>query len=461
MNFRLSDLGYFLLGYADEKLGLRERLEPIHEQFGATPSRASQLGAPQSRMPHVSPLRHGSAVSATEKTTQNNAKALAHDERTNAGQIAAAMAVEAAAKAAALTAEAEPGHFDAVLLLAHGTPNVLSEMDAYLKLVTGGRGVPPHVVHELQERYAEIGLREEPTPEGPHLTKWTLLQGKLLSQHIGLPVYVGMRNWHPFIADTVEQIKSAGIKKVRAICLAPQNSRTSVGLYRRALETAANGAFDIDFIAGWSEHPLLIRAFAETMRKALEAAQATGAKTAVLFTAHSVPCRTIQSKPSEHHGMMLTTDADTYAIECKGTAMHIAVELADILAEQDTYFCFQSQGLSGGPWIGPSVEDTLDSLKREGYMHVVLQPVGFLCDHVEILYDIDIAFQKTAHELGLTISRAESLNDSPTLIAALADLASRGTRCLPQHEIPIARSQAEVVASLTPVEELKTEQMTA
>jgi ferrochelatase len=261
-----------------------------------------------------------------------------------------------------------------------------------------------------------------------------------------------MRNWKPFIADTVVQMKQDGVKTVRAICLAPQNSRTSVGLYQRAMETAADGAFEIDFVAGWSEHSLLIRAFAERLRKALEAAP-QGKKTAVLFTAHSVPCRTIQSKPSEHHGMLLTTQADTYAIECKTTATLIAEELHEEIAEGDWYFCFQSQGLSGGPWIGPSVEDSLAALRDAGYQHVILDPIGFLCDHVEILYDIDIAFQKTAAELGITLSRPESLNDSATLIGALGDLARRGTRSLPVHPVNPTPLAAEVVQVLAPVDE--------
>ncbi len=418
----MNNFGYFCLGWLSEKLKLKERLDPIHQQMAAR-SRAMQ---------------------PAEST--GTAQVLAQHEVSNAEQFAAA-------SAAPKTAEPEPEHFDAILLLAHGTPDKLSEMDAYLKLVTGGRGVPPHVVHELQERYAEIGLREEATAQGPHLTRWTLLQGRLLQQRIGTPVYVGMRNWHPFITDVVEQMKADGIRNVRAICLAPQNSRTSVGLYRRALETAAAGAFEIDFVAGWSEHVLLVRAFAERMRKAIEAARATGARTAVLFTAHSVPCRTIQTKPSEHHGMMIATEPDTYAIECKGTARHIAAELRDILDKQDWYFCFQSQGLSGGPWIGPGVEDMLAALKREGYTHAVLQPVGFLCDHVEILYDIDIAFQQTAAEVGITISRADSLNDSPTLIAALADVARRGIRSLPAHAAWSAADSGELVTLLTPVDE--------
>ncbi len=192
------------------------------------------------------------------------------------------------------------------------------------------------------------------------------------------------------------------------------------------------------------------------MRFALERAryQAADGKVAVLFTAHAVPCRTIQAsvKPVEHHGMVLATQPDTYAIECKATAKLIAKQMQDVLDERDWYFSFQSQGLSGGPWIGPTVEDTLTSLKFAGYEHVVLQPVGFLCDHVEILYDIDIAFQQTANELGLTISRAESLNDSPTLIAALEDLVKHG---VPPESRPVpAASVVEVLTVLAPIEEL-------
>ena len=224
----MNNLGYFLVGLLNEKLNLSERLEPIHQQFA----------------------QRAQGASKTKNATQ--ARVLAQYEISNADQIAAAMAAPSVTQPAT-------EHFDAILLLAHGTPDVLGEMDAYLKLVTGGRGVPEHVVHELQERYAEIGLRDEPAAEGPHLTRWTLLQGRLLQQRLGTPVYVGMRNWKPFIGDVVEQMKTDGVKKVRAICLAPQNSRTSVGLYRRALETAAAGAFEIDFVAGWSEHSLLVR----------------------------------------------------------------------------------------------------------------------------------------------------------------------------------------------------------
>lgn len=418
-------LFYFLVGLAAEKLNLSEHLEPLHEEI------ARQIAQAQ-----LQPARD-----------------FINLERSNAAEIETAFAAVQSEQERTATQAHKP---QAVLLLAHGTPDTLGEMDAYLKLVTGGRGVPPHVVHELQERYAEIGLRDEATPEGPHLTRWTLSQGRLLAEKLGVPVYVGMRNWKPFIADVVEEMKSAGITAAHTICLAPQNSRTSVGLYRRAVETAAGEDLKIDFLAGWAEHPLLARAFAEQMRTALESARATGQRTAVLFTAHSVPCRTVQAsvKPVEHHGMVLATEPDTYNSECKKTAARIASELSDILIEADWYFCFQSQGLSGGPWIGPSVEDTLAALKQQGYEHVVMQPVGFLCDHVEILYDIDIAFQQTARELGITVSRAASLNDSPTLIDALGDIVLHGYVHPSQ---PSSHSTAELLTVLAPIEEPKAE----
>jgi ferrochelatase len=320
---------------------------------------------------------------------------------------------------------------DGLILLAHGTPNVLGEMDTYLKFVTGGRGVPPEVVHELQERYAQIGLGDEPSAEGPHLTRWTLRQATYLEERFGKTVYVGMRNWEPFIGNVVVTMKRDGITRAKAICLAPQNSRTSVGLYKRAIETAAGDSMKVEFISGWADHPLLAKAFADRTRVALNKARTSGeAKVAVLFTAHSVPSRTVlpSSKPVEYHGMFLANGPDSYADDCKLTAKLVVLELQDMVNERDCHFSFQSQGISGGPWLGPTVEDTLAGLKRYGYDTVVIQPIGFLCDHVEILYDIDIAFQETAGCLDLTLIRAESLNDSPLLIDALEDLALHGGR---------------------------------
>jgi ferrochelatase len=344
----------------------------------------------------------------------------------------------------------------AVLLLAHGTPDTVDEIPEYLKNVVSGRAMPQHAVEEIQSRYAQIG-------KSP-LTEWTLKQASLLQQKIGLSVYVGMRNWRPYIGDTVRQMRADGVTDVVAICLAPQNSRTSVGLYRRAAYAEAGNAFRFHFIDAWADHPRLVDAFADRLRPIWqEACASVGEKVPVLFTAHSVPCRTIQvagaSAQSGHSHSEAETKRveispverstgpvrptmeersyalppgassgpDPYAIEAKHTAALVAKRLLpDGLTSSDWYFAFQSQGMSGGPWIGPTVEETLECLHREDHRTVVLQSIGFLCDHVEILYDIDIAFQATAQKLGVRLFRPESLNASPLLISALADLASVG-----------------------------------
>jgi len=322
----------------------------------------------------------------------------------------------------------------AVLLLAHGTPDVLGEMAEYLDKVTGGRAIPESVVKELRHRYAQIGLGETPGVEPPPLTKWTLIQANLLERALdrtgdaNTRVYAGMRNWHPYIADTIAQMRLDGVTHIKAICLAPQNSRTSVGLYRKAVLAAADG-LEVDFVTGWAEHPLLAQAFSERLWPvwALACAQ-SGQRVPVLFTAHSVPCRTIMTREvsaAEAQSGATETSPDPYAIEAKRTAALVAQRMAPVgFGDKDWYFAFQSQGLSGGPWIGPTVEDTLKAIKAGGHVGVVMQPVGFLCDHVEILYDIDIAFTEKAHKLGLKLWGAESLNDSDLLISALAEVAS-------------------------------------
>jgi ferrochelatase len=318
----------------------------------------------------------------------------------------------------------------AVLLLAHGTPDVLGEMAEYLSKVTGGRALPQEVVEELQHRYAQIGLRETPGVEAPPLTKWTMTQGHLLEQALdGEKVYVGMRNWHPYIADVIAQMRMDGVTHIKAVCLAPQNSRTSVGLYRRAVLAAATG-IEVEFVAGWAESPVLAEAFAERLRPVwAEACAEAGRRVPVLFTAHSVPCRTIMTGEASVAGARPGTPAqsspDPYPVEAKCTAEMVADRMAAVgFGDNDWFFAFQSQGVSGGPWIGPTVEEILKAIKAEGHVGVVMQPVGFLCDHVEILYDIDIAFRETARELGLKLWRAESLNDSPVLVKALVEVVS-------------------------------------
>jgi ferrochelatase len=291
----------------------------------------------------------------------------------------------------------------AVLLLAHGSPENPDQTPEFLSYVTGGRPLPPTVVEEIRHRYSLIGFSP--------LACWTLLQGDQLCQLLKMPVFVGMRNWKPFISDAVKAIESQNFEQVVAVCLAPQNSRTSVGLYRSAVSLGADLPFKMDFVEEWHDEPLLVKAFAEKFRPAWEKASAeNGAKLPVIFTAHSVPQRTI-------------TDGDPYERQAKETAELVAREAG--LADGDWTFAFQSQGMSGGVWIGPTVEDTIRSLKAKGHRGVFLHPIGFVCDHVEVLFDIDIFFKQFAEKEGMRLWRAESLNGSKTLTAALADVVNR------------------------------------
>ncbi|MBZ5652318.1 MAG: ferrochelatase [Acidobacteriia bacterium] len=290
---------------------------------------------------------------------------------------------------------------NAVLLLAHGSPDSVDDIPEFLNQITRGRPVPPEVIEEVKYRYGLIGRSP--------LTELTLRQGELLAEELKLPVYVGMRNWKPFVADTIAAMKSEGVGRAVVICLAPQNSRTSVGLYRAALNVEEGVPFAVNFVESWHDHPLLIAAFAEKLCAGWDRASGEmAARLPVIFTAHSVPQRTI-------------AEGDPYETQTKETARLVA--LAAQLAADDWRFAFQSQGMSGGAWLGPTVENTILELKDKGHRGVLVQPIGFLCDHVEVLYDIDIGFKEFAEKEGMRLWRAESLNDSRLLTAALADVA--------------------------------------
>lgn len=287
----------------------------------------------------------------------------------------------------------------AVLLIAHGSPERVEDIPAFLQNISRGRPMSDAVVHEVQHRYAQIGVSP--------LTCLTVGQANGVAGALGIPAYVGMRNWHPFIADTLKQMTSDGIEQAVAICLAPHNSQTSVGLYKQVL-SSGNAPFAIDFVEEWHDRPGLIEAFADRLRTEWKAACAQhGSALPVLFTAHSVPQRTI-------------AEGDPYEKQTRETAALVAARVPEIGAWQ---FAFQSQGMSGGEWLGPTVEDTIVNLQEAGQTGVFLQPIGFVCDHVEILFDIDILFRGFAEARGMKLYRAESLNDSPLFVRAVADLA--------------------------------------
>jgi ferrochelatase len=300
----------------------------------------------------------------------------------------------------------------AVLLLAHGAPERLEDIPEFLLNVRGGRRLPDAAVEEIVRRYAQIG-------GGSPLRKLTELQARALARRISAPVYVGMRNWTPFIAETVLQMAADGITEAVAVCLAPQNSRTSIGLYRQRLFEAVekfHPSLEVDFVEHWHDEPLLIEAFAEKVTQALSRLESeTGRRVPVILTAHSVPEHTIQ-------------EGDPYAGQVRETATRVA-EAAEIVEWQ---LAFQSQGMTAGPWIGPTVESVLDSLAAAGHQHVLIAPIGFVSDHVEILYDIDVVFREYGRTKGIEVARTESLNDSELFIRALAALVEARRRARAQ-----------------------------
>ena len=274
-----------------------------------------------------------------------------------------------------------------VLLLAHGAPERIEDVPSYLAFVRGGQPVSPRVLDEVTSRYAAIGGASP-------LTRWTRVQAEALQRVLGIPVFFGMRNWHPFVQETMDQVRAAGVGRLACVCLAPQFSEMSVGLYMKRAVAAAAGV-ELAWATSYCTEPLLIDAFAERLQ---------GLRGKVLFTAHSLPV------PNER-----------YEGEARATASAVAARLG----LTDWEFAYQSQGMSGGTWLGPTVESCLDRYAAQGVREVVVAPIGFVCDHVEILYDIDVLFRAYAAERGIALTRPESLNGSATFTAALAEVVKR------------------------------------
>ncbi len=292
-----------------------------------------------------------------------------------------------------------------VLLLAHGGPDSLEDIEPFLRNIRGGRGFSPELLHEITDRYRQIGGRS-PLLEISR-RQAAALENELNRSGGGFRVYLGMRNWKPFIRDTMEEIRQDGVERILALCLAPQNSQMSVGLYFQHVQRAEQELkFDapISFIESWHREPILIDAFAEKLRSAIGTAQ----QPAIIFTAHSLPEKALAS-------------GDPYDSETHETATAVAASCG----LKDWRFAYQSQGATSDQWLGPTVESVLDDLAAQSCREVVLCPIGFLADHVEILYDVDIHFQHYAKERGIELRRTESLNDSPKLIQAMAALVKR------------------------------------
>jgi protoporphyrin/coproporphyrin ferrochelatase len=291
-----------------------------------------------------------------------------------------------------------------VLLLAHGAPDRLGDIPEFLLNVRAGRALPERAVQEIIDRYAKIGGASP-------LLRITAQQADALARTLGLSVYIGMRNWKPYIEDAVRKLARSGAERAVVLCLAPQNSRTSIGLYRshltKAVDKVAPG-LHVEFVENWHDHPGLIAAFREKVSSVLARAEAeAGQAVPVVFTAHSVPVRTIE-------------EGDPYESQVKETAQLVA----QAMGLENCRVAFQSQGMTADPWVGPTVESLIDEFAEQGQRSIVLAPIGFVSDHVEILYDIDVVFREYGQKRGISVIRSESLNDSPLFIRGLASIVS-------------------------------------
>lgn len=282
-----------------------------------------------------------------------------------------------------------------VLLMAHGTPSSLDEIPEYLRLVRGGRPPSPELVAEIRHNYEAIGGRSP-------LTDITLAQADALRARLGshVPVAVGMRNWRPFIGDAAAQLVATGASRIIGIPMAPQFSALSVQKYMDTARAALNGTVAFEPILSFHAHPLLIDAFAERVHAA-----SPRAGERVVFTAHALPVRVIEA-------------GDTYAAEVEATASAVA-RRAGISTWDRAY---QSAGRTPEPWVGPDLSELIRTRASEGIRQFLVVPIGFVCDHTEILYDIDVQAAATARAVGATLRRTESLNTSPTFIAMLESL---------------------------------------
>ncbi len=278
----------------------------------------------------------------------------------------------------------------AVVLMAYGSPSCPEDIPAYFADIRGGRPVRPEAVAELEERYRRIGGTSP-------LNEITERQRAALAAELGIPVYVGMRHWTPRIAEAIDQAVADGVEHITGIVLAPHFSRMSVGEYHRQLEEACAGRVQLTLVASYHAYPPLIELLADRVGE-------TDAH--VVFTAHSLPER-------------ILANSDPYKDQLLATSALVA----DRASVESWSFAFQSASPTGEPWLGPDILEELERLESAGVRKVLVSPVGFVADHLEILWDIDIEARARATELGLDLERTSSLNDDPAFIGVLAGLA--------------------------------------
>jgi len=289
---------------------------------------------------------------------------------------------------------------DAVVLMAYGSPERVADVPAYYADIRGGRPISPARLEDLVARYRALGI-EDANP----LNAITEATRAALEEDIGLPVFTGMKHWQPRIADAVESALAGGATRLVGLVLAPHYSALSIGGYRRLLDQAVAGRAAVAFVESWYDEPGFIGLLAERVR---------GTDAHVVFTAHSLPER-------------ILADGDPYRDQLLETSRLVAAE-----AELDDWsFSFQSESPTGEPWLGPDILDHLDALAAGGAQRVLVCPVGFVSDHLEIRWDLDHEARDRAHELGIAFDRIEMPNDDPEFVAALGTIVRRSLAAVP------------------------------
>jgi protoporphyrin/coproporphyrin ferrochelatase len=294
---------------------------------------------------------------------------------------------------------------DAVVLMAYGSPSTADDIRPYFEDIRGGRPVSDEAVAELAERYRRIGGRSP-------LDEVTEAQRAALERELGIPVFVGMKHWRPRIAEAVERALDGGATRIVGVVLAPHYSRMSVGEYRERLETALEGRdAELVLVESWHDDPAFVDVVADRVR---------GTDAWVVFTAHSLPER-------------ILAGGDPYRDQLLETSRLVAERAG--LGERWS-FAFQSASATGEPWLGPDILDELERLSGQGEDEVLVAPVGFVSDHLEILWDLDIEAHEKAQELGVQLERTDSLNDDAGFISALAGIVERA-----RQEQPVATAR--------------------
>ncbi len=290
-----------------------------------------------------------------------------------------------------------------VLVMAYGGPNTLDEVEPYLLDVRGYRPTAPHIIHEVRERYREIGGRS-PILERTE-AQAAAIEAALNFNGQSYKTFIGMRHWQPFINDALAEMADAGITRAVGLVMAPHYSRLSIGAYLKKVDEAQS-SIEMARIERWHLLPGYVDALADRIRAALERFPAAErAEVPIVFTAHSLPQRILEWN-------------DPYPDELHATVAAVM----ERLGPHPHQFAFQSAAMTPDPWLGPDAGEVIVRLAREGHKHALITPIGFVCEHVEILYDVDIVFKRQAERLGMRLERIEMLDTAPPMMAGLAEL---------------------------------------